>query len=108
MGIMHETPPLRYQVVENLPDLELLESMHTFPGEYVFKVIGSSEGNFVGRVVAAVRRELDESIEPAFSIRKTAAERHVCVTIEPPVDDGEQVLAIYRSLQDVDGLVMLL
>ncbi|MGD9857614.1 MAG: YbeD family protein [Planctomycetaceae bacterium] len=91
-----------------MPDLELLESTHSFPGTYLFKVIGSAEGNFVGRVVAAVRSELAESIEPSFSIRKTAGRRHVCVTIEPPVTDGMQVLAIYRSLQEIDGLVMLL
>lgn len=94
--------------MENLPDLELLESTHSFPGTYVFKVIGSTDGNFVGRVVAAVRRELPDLIEPSFSIRRTAGRRHVCVTIEPLVDDGRQVLAIYRSLQDVEGLVMLL
>ncbi len=94
--------------MENLPDLELLETVHSFPGLYVFKVIGSVEGNFIGRVVAAVRCELEESVEPAFSCRKTAGGRHVCVTIEPPVDSGEHVLAIYRRLRDVDGLVMLL
>ena len=94
--------------MDNLPNLELLETVHSFPGPYVFKVIGSAEGNFIGRVVAAVRSELAESVEPAFSFRKTTGERHVCVTIEPPVDDGEHVLAIYRRLRDVDGLVMLL
>jgi len=94
--------------VDNLPDLELLESTHSFPGTYVFKVIGWAEGNFIGRVVAAVRCELGDLVEPSFSFRKTAGRRHVCVTIEPPVDDGMQVLAIYRRLQDVDGLVMLL
>lgn len=94
--------------MDDLPRIELLESTHSFPGPYVFKVIGAAEGNFVGRVIAAVRSELDESIEPSFSIRRTAGARHVCVTIEPPVADGEQVLAIYRSLQKLDGLVMLL
>lgn len=94
--------------MSNLPDLELLESTHSFPGNYVFKVIGSAEDNFMGRVVAAVRLELEDSIEPAFSFRKTSGERHVCVTIEPPVESGEHVLAIYRRLQEVDGLVMLL
>ncbi|MCA9025984.1 MAG: DUF493 domain-containing protein [Planctomycetaceae bacterium] len=93
--------------MSNLPNLELLEATHTFPGTYIFKAIGSTEDNFMGRVVAAVRLELEESIEPSFSFRKTAGERHVCVTIEPPVESGEHVLAIYRRLQDVEGLVML-
>lgn len=94
--------------MDNLPDLELLQSTHTFPGKYTFKVIGAADDNFIGRVVAAVRSELEESIEPSFSFRKTSAERHVCVTIEPPVESGEHVLTIYQSLREVDGLVMLL
>ncbi|MBX3438152.1 MAG: DUF493 domain-containing protein [Planctomycetaceae bacterium] len=94
--------------MDNLPDIALLESTHSFPGVYVFKVIGSADDNFVGRVVAAVRNELAESIEPSFSIRKTAGRRHVCVTIEPPVSDALQVLAIYRCLRGIEGLVMLL
>ncbi|MCA9073759.1 MAG: DUF493 domain-containing protein [Planctomycetaceae bacterium] len=94
--------------MNNLPDLELLESTHTFPGNYTFKVIGAADDNFIGRVVAAVRSELEESVEPSFSFRKTSGERHVCVTIEPPVENGEHVLAIYQSLQQVEGLVMLL
>lgn len=103
-----DTPCYEDPTVDNLPNLELLESTHSFPGTYVFKVIGEADGNFIGRVVAAVRSELAESIEPSFSFRKTAGRRHVCVTIEPPVDNGSQVLAIYRRLQDVDGLIMLL
>lgn len=94
--------------MSHLPDLELLEATHTFPGTYVFKAIGLTEDNFMGRVIAAVRVELEESVEPSFSYRKTTGERHVCVTIEPPVESGEQVLAIYRRLQEVEGLVMLL
>ncbi len=95
-------------LVNNLPDIELLESTHTFPGVYVFKVIGATGDNFMGRVVAAVRHELEEEIEPAFSFRKTSGERHVCVTIEPPVRDAAHVLAIYTRLQEIEGLVMLL
>ncbi len=96
------------RIVNNLPDLELLESTHTFPGIYVFKVIGATDDNFMGRVVAAVRSELAEAIEPAFSFRKTSGKRHICVTVEPPVENAEQVLAIYRRLYDIEGLVMLL
>ncbi len=94
--------------MEPPPDLELLESTHAFPCHYVFKVIGWSEDNFIGRVVGAVRCELDAQVEPPFSFRRTAAGRHVCVTIEPPVEHASQVIAIYRSLQQVEGLVMLL
>lgn len=91
-----------------LPDIELLQSMHTFPGPYTFKAIGAAEDHFVGRVMAAVRLELGEEIEPSFSTRTTSGGRHVCVTIEPHVESAEVVLAIYTSIRAVDGLVLLL
>ena len=94
--------------MDQLPDRELLEATHSFPGTYTFKAIGAAEDRFVGRVVSAVRRELADDVEPAFSTRSTAAGRHICVTIEPPVEDATAVLAIYASLREVDGLLLLL
>ncbi len=93
--------------MDDYPALALLESTHTFPCRYMFKVIGQTESNFVGRVFRAVRSELQPGTEPSFSTRKTAAGRHVSVTIEPTVDNAAQVLAIYRALREVDGLVMM-
>jgi putative lipoic acid-binding regulatory protein len=94
--------------MQDLPAIALLESTHAFPCRYTFKVIGRAEANFVGRVLAAVRRELPADAEPSFSSRKTAAGRHVSVTIEPDVATAAAVLAIYRTLREVDGLVLLL
>ena len=39
----------------NRLSIALLEDTHTFPGTYMFKVIGKVENGFVARVVAAVR-----------------------------------------------------
>ena len=62
----------------------------------------------VGRVLQAVRSQLAEDAEPPFSTRKTAGERHVSVTIEPTLDSADHVLAIYRELSDLEGLVLML
>lgn len=94
--------------MSNLPDIELLESTHTFPGPYTFKVIGENDASFSGRVMTAVRTVVPASREPAISVRKTASGRHAAVTIEPWVDDGADVLAIYRRLYELEGLVMVL
>ena len=94
--------------MDQLPDRELLDATHTFPGTYVFKAIGAADDHFVGRVVAAVRSELGDAIEPSFSTRTTSGGRHVCVTIEPPVASADDVLAIYSSIREVEGLVLLL
>lgn len=93
---------------DGMPKIELLEATHSFPCRYTFKAIGAAENHFVGRVLHAVKLTLTEPAEPPFSCRSTAGGRHVCVTIEPDVADAAHVIDIYRRLQEVDGLVMLL
>jgi len=93
---------------DGLPDLDLLNSTHEFPCPYTFKAIGTPNEHFVGRVLEAVKKALDESAEPSFSTRTTPSGRHISVTIEPDVRDAEHVHEIYRHLQQVEGLFMLM
>ena len=94
--------------MNKLPSIELLEATHQFPGSYTFKVIGRVENGFVARVVAAVRDELAQEVDPPFRVRETAGGRHVSVTVEPHVQSVHEVLAVYRRMRSVAGLVMLL
>jgi putative lipoic acid-binding regulatory protein len=94
--------------MKHLPALELLESTHCFPGPYMFKVIGRVENGFVARVVAAVRDELRADVDPPYRFRHAVGGRHVCVTLEPIVQTGHEILAVYRRIQAMAGLVMLL
>lgn len=88
--------------------IQLLEATHSFPCEYRFKVIGTTDDHFVGRALAAVREELPAGTEPPFSTRTTAGGRHVCVTIEPVVENAAHVLLVYQRLRTLEGLVMML
>jgi putative lipoic acid-binding regulatory protein len=94
--------------VDELPAIELLESTHDFPGVYVFKVIGRSEGAFAERVVAAARDALGWDVDPPFRVRAAAGGRHVSVTLEPHLATAHEVLAVYRRLRATNGLVMFL
>ena len=89
------------------PSIELLEATHRFPGPFMFKIIGKSEENFAGRVIAAVRSQLSDEMEPSFSIRKTANGIHTCVTIEPEVESAASVVEMYAHLRSVEGVMML-
>ena len=89
------------------PAIELLESTHTFPGRYIFKVIGRSERGFVARAVAAVRDELACEVDPPYNTREARGGQHIAVTLEPMVQSALQVLAVYRRLRAMAGLVML-
>lgn len=92
---------------DDLPSIDLLEATHPFPCPYTFKVIGQVEDQFVGRVLLAVRSEIDSSEEPPFSTRKSSGGRHICVTIEPNMASAEHVLTVYRRLKEVEGVVMV-
>lgn len=94
--------------VELLPSIELLEKTHQFPCSFMFKAIGRAENGFVSRVVAAVREELACDLDPPYTFRQALGGRHVAVTLEPTVQKPEQVIAIYRRIRAIAGLVMML
>src|SRR5438132_12015887 len=93
--------------MDELPAIALLESTHSFPGPYMFKVIGRATSGFVARTVAAVREEMAADVDPPFRVRETTGRRHIAVTVQPTVQTPQQVLAIYRRLRMLVGLVLL-
>lgn len=101
-------PNCRNGVAVMMPSIELLEATHTFPGPYTFKAIGPAEGDFVARVVEAVRIELEIDTDPPHTLRHAAGGRHVSVTLEPTVQSAAQARAVYVRVKAVVGLVMLL
>ena len=90
-----------------LPALDLLETTHEFPGAYLFKIIGLADQTLVTRIIGAFRQELTGEVDPPFRVRESAGGRHLSVSVEPTVQSAEQVLAIYRRLGEVQGIVML-
>ncbi len=93
--------------MDELPAIELLENNHEFPGPYVFKAIGLVENGFVARVVAAVRDELAQEVDPPFRVRQSTGGKHISVTLEPTVQSAQQVLAVYRCIRKQAGLEVL-
>ncbi len=86
----------------------LLQMTHAFPCAYLFKVIGRADHAFVARVVSAVREELLFTADPPYRVREAVGGRHLSVTLEPVVQSAEQVVAVYRRLGGIAGVVMLL
>ncbi|MEM9701089.1 MAG: DUF493 domain-containing protein [Planctomycetota bacterium] len=102
---MSDLPPLD---PARLPSLELLNDTHSFPGPYVFKVIGADDRSFAARVVSLVRDELELDADPEFSIRRTRSGRHLSVTLEPVVPTAQHVVDLYQLIYRLEGLVMVL
>ena len=92
---------------EHLP-IELLESVHSFPGPYQVKVIGSADDDFVDRVLAAVHGKIASPTHLEHTIRATPGGRHVAVTMVIQVETAQQVREIYAAVKDLKGLAYLL
>jgi len=94
--------------VANIPSIELLESTHQFPGNFIFKAIGPAGGGFAARVVAAAREGLGSDIDPPFTERASGSGNHVSVTIEVYVESAQEVREVYEKVMGVKDLILLL
>lgn len=96
----------------NRPDphesLDILESTHQFPCAYTFKAIGVADDDFENRVVQAVSACLNAPADLTHSVRTTQGKRHAAVTLSVTVINAEQILAVYKAIQGVPGLVLRL
>ena len=88
--------------------LESLETNHEFPCQYTFKAIGRNTESFVQSVIVAVAEELGDSDDPTHTVKGTPNGRHISVTLTPVVESAQHVMRIYKRLQMLDDLVMLM
>jgi putative lipoic acid-binding regulatory protein len=94
--------------MSKLPSIELLESTHTFPSDYIFKVIGNADEGFLGRVLAAARESAELSADPEFSVKQTTGGKHISVTLTVHVPSAQRVHTIYEGLAKLEGLILLM
>ena len=88
--------------------LEALRQVHTFPGPFVFKVIGANTPEFVAEVVQAVVVVLGPKAAPEVRLRQSTGGRHQAVTLSVHVPSPEAVLEVYSCLQGLSGVRFLL
>ncbi|MCB2189517.1 MAG: DUF493 domain-containing protein [Deltaproteobacteria bacterium] len=86
----------------------MLEEYHTFPGSYMFKIIGFAREAFAPEVRAAAEAVLGP-LEEVGSLRgrPSSGGKYLAVTLEVEVANPDQVLAIYAGLRLVAGVVVL-
>jgi hypothetical protein len=88
--------------------LERLEDVHSFPGDYTFKVIGSNSPEFVSRVVQAAVNILGKSSDPDVDTRESSKGNHISVTLTVSVEEADVVLEIYDAFQAMDDIRFIL
>jgi uncharacterized protein len=94
--------------MDHRPALDLLESVHQFPGVYQIKAIGTVAHEFEARVVDVVSSELVSPSELDYSVRTTPGGRHVALTLDITVQTAAQVRRIYARIRELQGLLLLL
>ena len=88
--------------------LDRLNDVHSFPGEYVFKVIGENTTEFVTRIVQACINALKPGATPGVRTRESSGGRHVSVTLTVQVEDAEEVLRVYDMMGKLEGIKFIL
>ena len=88
--------------------LEHLRQQHTFPGAFVFKVIGENSAVFVAEVVQVITLVVGIRGQPEVTIRVSRKGNHQAITIRVCVRSAESVLEVFAALQKVPGVRMLL
>ena len=104
MRSLEESEPL----VTHAGAIELLELTHEFPCAYTIKAIGSATDDFEGRIVRAARGAHARAVEISHRARTTANGLHVAVTLDVLVESPDEVVALYRAIQVVQGLRFLI
>jgi putative lipoic acid-binding regulatory protein len=87
-----------------LPSLELIKSMHTFPGAFIFKIIGDARDGFVAEALTLSMDALGDDREFTHTFRASSASKHLAITLSIFIRDANEVHAVYKNLMKLSGL----
>jgi putative lipoic acid-binding regulatory protein len=84
--------------------LALLESHHTFPGEYAFRIVThAGRGSEAVAAVAALAQRVLHVRE-----RESSGGRYVSLAVRVEIESAERVLDTYEVLSDLDAVLTTL
>ncbi|NIO05590.1 MAG: DUF493 family protein [Proteobacteria bacterium] len=86
--------------------ITLLKKHHSFPGLYIFKLIGENTSNFYEDVLLEVSKELGEMMDlgERLSTRESSGGSYVSITLSLEMESAEQVLRLYERFSKLKGL----
>ncbi len=88
--------------------LDRLNDVHSFPGPFVFKVIGTNSEQFISLVVETTAEALGRAVDPDISTRESSGGKHLSVTMSVEVKDAESVLDVYAALRELEEAKFIL
>ncbi|WP_029902514.1 DUF493 family protein [Prevotella sp. 10(H)] len=81
---------------------EKLQEIHTFPSDYIFKFILSSEEKNIAKLYS-----IFDNANASFSLKDSRNGKYTSVTIKTPVNDADDVVIYYRQVSSINGVMML-
>ena len=86
--------------------IALLNQCHSFPGLYVFKLIGENTSPFYDAVLSEISKELGEIMDHEASLftRKSPGGKYLSITLKLEMEAAEQVLRLYERFSKLKGL----
>ena len=88
------------------PPIELLEATHTFPGPYLFKLVGDNGVLLETALMELISRHATEA--KLVGTRHSSSGKHVSFSIEAQVESAQTVHDILTALHAMPGLAMIL
>jgi putative lipoic acid-binding regulatory protein len=87
--------------------LEQLRAAHSFPGPYLFKLIGDNTPVLLEAALAVLRAAVP-GVEPSVQRRESSRGNHQSLTFELPVEDAETVVLVYERFRTLAGVRVML
>jgi putative lipoic acid-binding regulatory protein len=85
--------------------IALLESQHTFPGPYEFKVIYRNSPGLGEGILAAITDTTGHVVAGEPSLRSSSTARFVAMTFAMELGEARAVLEVYAALKTLDSVV---
>lgn len=84
---------------------DLLESQHSFPGPYTFKVICRNQTGTQEGIIAGIRQTTGLDVESSEAMRPSRNGKYVSFTLQLDANLPQDVLDVYRCLRSFESVL---
>ena len=79
-----------------------LDETTTFPSDYLYKFIVSTEGNKVALV-----KQIFEGEDATITIKKSKTEKYKSISVVIHIENSNQVISYYKQAEKIEGIISL-
>ncbi len=94
--------------MEELPKVELSDSLIEYPCDFPIKIFGQQQAGFAQAVLEVVRKHDPGFLASTMEMRTSRSARYISLTCTVRATSREQLDALYQDLCDHPSIVMVL